>query len=63
MEASPTTPDLEILKTLALNADGEDRPFDDVMEALLPDLLDAAANAQVEQIKHDETVGLNLSLA
>ena len=42
---------------LAINSGaGGDKAFDDTMEPLLPELLDAAAVAQVERIKYDEMV-------
>ena len=48
---------IESIGQLPLAANGVDKPFDDILEKLLPELLDAAAVAQVEHIAHDETVG------
>ena len=49
------------LSTIPLPTHDEPDSFEDIIEPLFPDLMEAAAIAQVEQIKYDETVSTNLN--
>lgn len=52
---------MEQFCALALDANGVDEHFDDIIEPLLPELMEAAAVAQVADIKYDETVSITPS--